>query len=91
MSVIAVEAAAIRARRLNRHRIQAWAGQALTYAALGVALVFFLGPFFWIVTTSLKGNDDFFAYPPVWIPDRALAGPLRQAVHQLQRAPLLPQ
>src|SRR4030095_5294370 len=32
------------------------------------ALVFFLGPFFWIVTTSLKGNEDFFAFPPVWIP-----------------------
>src|SRR5262245_53464025 len=28
----------------------------------------FLGPFFWIVTTSLKGNEDFFAFPPVWIP-----------------------
>ena len=70
MSVVAVETAAVRARRLSRHRVQAWAGQALTYAALGVALVFFLGPFFWIVTTSLKGNDDFFAYPPVWIPDQ---------------------
>ena len=27
-----------------------------------------MGPFFWIVTTSLKGNEDFFAYPPVWLP-----------------------
>src|SRR5439155_1265618 len=32
------------------------------------ALVFFLGPFFWILTTSLKGNEDFFAFPPVWVP-----------------------
>src|SRR5258705_5860344 len=30
--------------------------------------MFFLGPFFWILTTSLKGNEDFFAFPPVWIP-----------------------
>ena len=36
--------------------------------------MFFLGPFFWIVTTSLKGNNDFFAFPPVWIPsDPSLA------------------
>jgi len=40
----------------------------LTYAGLAVALVFFLGPFFWILTTSLKGNEDFFTFPPVWIP-----------------------
>jgi len=41
----------------------------LTYLGLAVALVFFLGPFFWIVTTSLKGNDDFFSFPPKWIPE----------------------
>src|SRR5947199_390682 len=40
----------------------------LTYLGLALALGFFLGPFFWIVTTSLKGNEDFFAYPPVWVP-----------------------
>jgi multiple sugar transport system permease protein len=40
----------------------------LTWAALIGALVFFLGPVFWIVTTSLKGNEDFFAFPPVWVP-----------------------
>jgi multiple sugar transport system permease protein len=46
-------------------------GSALTYLGLLVALVFFLGPFFWIMTTSLKGNEDFFAFPPVWIPHDA--------------------
>jgi multiple sugar transport system permease protein len=35
-----------------------------------VALTFFLGPFFWIVTTSLKANNDYFAFPPVWIPEQ---------------------
>jgi multiple sugar transport system permease protein len=70
MSVVAVETAGVRARRANRYRVQRWVGNALTYGALALALVFFLGPFFWIVTTSLKGNDDFFAYPPVWIPDQ---------------------
>ena len=68
MSTIAAPRAVVTARRLNRPRVQRWLGQALTYVGLAVALVFFLGPFFWIVTTSLKGNEDFFAYPPVWVP-----------------------
>src|SRR2546428_1734162 len=29
---------------------------------------------FWIVTTSLKGNEDFFTFPPVWIPPDPSAG-----------------
>ncbi len=68
MSVIVAEQARVAARRVSRHRVQGWLAQALTYLGLFAALVFFLGPFFWIVTTSLKGNEDFFASPPVWIP-----------------------
>ena len=68
MSVIAAEGARVSSRRISRHRVQGWLAQALTYLGLTAALVFFLGPFFWIVTTSLKGNEDFFAFPPVWIP-----------------------
>ena len=60
--------AAISRRTTGRYRIQHGIAQGLTYLGLATALVFFLGPFFWIVTTSLKGNEDFFAYPPVWIP-----------------------
>jgi multiple sugar transport system permease protein len=55
------------ARRRNRRRAQRGIAHLLTYLGLLVALVFFLGPFFWIVTTSLKGNEDFFTFPPVWI------------------------
>jgi multiple sugar transport system permease protein len=55
-------------RTARAHRTRRLLGQALTWVALGTALVFFLGPFFWILTTSLKGNEDYFAYPPVWIP-----------------------
>ncbi len=69
MSTVATRAAPVAAtRRLGRHRMMRLVGDALTYVGLAVALVFFLGPFFWILTTSLKGNEDFFAYPPVWIP-----------------------
>ena len=56
------------ARRRNRRRAQRGVAHLLTYLGLLVALVFFLGPFFWILTTSLKGNEDFFTFPPVWIP-----------------------
>jgi len=65
---IAIERSRVSARRRNRYRARRWLGHALTYLGLAAALFFFLGPFFWIVTTSLKGNEDFFAYPPVWIP-----------------------
>lgn len=68
MSVIAAERTRVAARRISSHRVRGWLAQGLTYLGLAVALVFFLGPFFWIVTTSLKGNEDFFAFPPVWIP-----------------------
>jgi multiple sugar transport system permease protein len=54
--------------RARRYRLRRWLGHGLTYLGLLVVLVFFLGPFFWILTTSLKGNEDFFAFPPVWIP-----------------------
>jgi len=42
-------------------------------AALGavVALsVIFLIPFLWVVSTSLKGNEQIFTVPPQWIPER---------------------
>ena len=71
---IAIERSVVAARRVKRYRARRWVGHALTYLGLGAALVFFLGPFFWIVTTSLKGNEDFFASPPVWIPsERSLS------------------
>ena len=67
---IAIERSGITraARHVKRYRARGFIGQGLTSLGLAAALVFFLGPFFWIVTTSLKGNEDFFAYPPVWIP-----------------------
>jgi multiple sugar transport system permease protein len=70
MSVVVTARPEVSARRqgVRRYRLRRRLAAALTYGGLAVALVFFLGPFFWIVTTSLKGNEDFFAFPPVWIP-----------------------
>jgi len=61
---IAIERPRVVARRAKRYRVQRGLAHLLTYLGLAAALVFFLGPFFWIVTTSLKGNEDFFAFPP---------------------------
>jgi multiple sugar transport system permease protein len=69
MSVAVRETALTSARRSTWYRAQRWTGDGLTYLGLATALVFFLGPFFWIVTTSLKGGEDYFTFPPVWIPE----------------------
>jgi len=43
----------------------------LGYAALVVFSAIFCIPFFWLVSTSLKPNDQMFAFPIVWIPHPA--------------------
>jgi multiple sugar transport system permease protein len=67
---IAMERSRVAVRRVHRYRLRRWAGHVLTYFGIAVALVFFLGPFFWIITTSLKANQDYFAFPPVWVPEQ---------------------
>jgi multiple sugar transport system permease protein len=64
---IAIGRPAVRVAR-RRLRVERRIADALTWLGVIAGLVFFLGPFFWIVTTSLKGNEDYFAFPPVWIP-----------------------
>jgi ABC-type glycerol-3-phosphate transport system permease component len=52
----------------DRGRFSFWAGRFFVYAAvIGGAIVFAL-PFFWMLSTSLKQNNEIFAYPPKWIP-----------------------
>ena len=65
---IALDRPRLTASRVNRYRWRRRLAAIFTTLGVAGALVFFLAPFFWIVTTSLKGNEDFFAYPPVWIP-----------------------
>jgi multiple sugar transport system permease protein len=65
---IALERPQVRARSARLLRVRRWVGLGLTWATIIAALIFFLGPFFWILTTSLKANEDYFAYPPVWVP-----------------------
>jgi len=65
---IALDLPRAKSRSARVLRVRRGVGVALTWATLIAALIFFLGPFFWIVTTSVKGNEDYFAYPPVWLP-----------------------
>jgi multiple sugar transport system permease protein len=55
---------AVRARRATR-------SVTLHVVLIVVGLLFML-PFVWMVSTSLKPNDQIFAYPPRWIPDPVL-------------------
>jgi multiple sugar transport system permease protein len=64
---IAIGRPAVRVAR-RRYRMERRIAEVLTWLGVIAGLVFFLGPFFWIVTTSLKGNEDYFAFPPVWVP-----------------------
>lgn len=44
------------------------------YTLLAVGGAFVLIPFFWMLSTSLKADNDLYAYPPQWIPQPALPG-----------------
>lgn len=47
-------------------------------AAFGISMIV---PFLWMVSTSLKGPSDVFAYPPKWIPKPPLIGNYPKAWH----------
>lgn len=47
-------------------------GNVLAYALLGALSVFWALPFLWMVSTSLKGLDEVYAFPPQFIPERVL-------------------
>jgi multiple sugar transport system permease protein len=40
---------------------------ALIYVAMITALIFFLFPYYWMVSAAFKGPGDITAYPPVWV------------------------
>ena len=50
-------------------RFRTAAGNWLTHGVLLGLLVAFLGPFFWLLSTSFKTNVAMFRMPPQWIPD----------------------
>lgn len=53
-----------RSRRAVRRRTQA-----ITYVVLGLGAAIIMIPFLWMLSTSLKTNQDIYVFPPQWIPD----------------------
>jgi multiple sugar transport system permease protein len=47
-------------------------GRIAVYASLIVIGCLFILPFVWMVSTSVKPNDQIFVYPPAWIPNPIL-------------------
>ena len=47
---------------------QAACGNAAIFSLLAFGAVVFLFPFFWMISTSLRGSDELFLYPPKLIP-----------------------
>lgn len=68
--------------RKNRRELLIWAGMALV-------IFFFIGPFFWLIISSVQPEDELIAVPPNWIPKgftlenyRSFLNPqLRQRLH----------
>ena len=54
-----------RGARIDPARLARTAG---LYLGLALLAVIFGFPFFWVLTTSLKGGAELYAWPPVWIP-----------------------
>jgi multiple sugar transport system permease protein len=46
--------------------------KAVLFCLLSLGTLLFLFPFFWMISTSLKGSDELFLYPPSLIPHKLL-------------------
>ena len=58
----------IQSKRPVHYRLQRALGEFAKYAALSIISVFFLIPWAWMLSTSLKNPQELSVYPPVWIP-----------------------
>lgn len=54
--------------RARQRRVRGFA----MYATLTIVGMLFILPFVWMVSTSVKPNNQIFVYPPKWIPDTIL-------------------
>lgn len=59
------------------------AGQWVGHVTLLILGLFFVLPFYWLVTTSLKSDTEVFAVPPVWVPKDLLWGNFVKAVNYI--------
>jgi multiple sugar transport system permease protein len=54
--------------RIKRHGISNQYAVILIFTAIGLLLLIFLSPMLWMLLTSFKNKGEYFAYPPVFIP-----------------------
>jgi multiple sugar transport system permease protein len=59
---------AVRRSWLTQKRVRSMLRSVLTHAALIPAAIIFLLPFLWMLSTSLKTDEQLFVFPPIWIP-----------------------
>jgi len=52
----------------NRVSISKVAKKFAFWTALGVVLCWSLSPYYWMFSTAFKMAEDYFAFPPVWLP-----------------------
>ena len=62
----------VAARRSPDERLGQIGLRGLAYVALGAGSVIMILPFLWMVSTSVKADNQVFAFPPVWIPNPML-------------------
>ena len=55
-------------RLLTRPKLHVPWNFVLAYLVLAIAALMFAMPFFWLVTTAFKPDEQIFAFPPHWIP-----------------------
>lgn len=55
-------------KRFTWRNFQKWLLDILWYLVLIILAFAVLLPFIWMISTSLKGKTEVFAYPPTWIP-----------------------
>jgi ABC-type glycerol-3-phosphate transport system permease component len=55
-------------RKNQAYRLRRWFRDSLWYLVLIVLMATVILPFVWMISTSLKGVNEVFAYPPTWIP-----------------------
>ncbi len=54
---------------MNESPLRRQSTRTLLYVVLIAGALISVFPFYWMITTSLKTNQEVFLYPPTWIPD----------------------
>jgi ABC-type glycerol-3-phosphate transport system permease component len=56
-------------RSSSRQNLRGLVYPSVVYLIMSIGAIFFIFPFIWMISTSLKDPPQIFVYPPVWIPN----------------------